>query len=36
MKYQANRNYVSNDSVMTPIPLAKALVEHFQPKGKGA
>ena len=35
MKYQANRNYVSNDSVMTPIPLAKALVGHFQPKGKG-
>ncbi len=35
MKYQANRSYVSNDVVMTPKPLAKALVEHFQPQGKG-
>lgn len=35
MKYQPNRNYKSDDVVMTPIDLAKDLVEHFQPKGKG-
>lgn len=35
MKYQANRNYSSDDVVMTPIPLAEKLVKHFQPKGKG-
>ena len=35
MKYQASRSYVSNDVVMTPKPLVKALVEHFQPQGKG-
>lgn len=35
MKYQPNRNYSSNDVVMTPIPLAKNLVEHFSPTGRG-
>jgi hypothetical protein len=35
MKYQANRNYHSNDRVMTPESLSKKLVEHFKPKGKG-
>ncbi len=35
MKYQANRNYVSNDVVMTPIPLAERLLKHFKPTGKG-
>ena len=35
MKYQANRNYNSNDVVMTPCELAEKLVNHFKPKGKG-
>ena len=35
MKYQPNRNYVSNDNVMTPIRLAEKLVNYFAPKGKG-
>lgn len=35
MKYQANRDYISNDVVMTPTITAKKLVEHFKPKGKG-
>lgn len=35
MKYQPNRDYNSNDIVMTPIALAERLVKHFQPKGKG-
>ena len=35
MKYQANANYKSDDVVMTPIELAKRLIEHFEPKGKG-
>lgn len=35
MKYQANKNYKSDDVVMTPIDLAERLVKHFQPKGKG-
>ena len=34
MKYQANRNYKSDDVVMTPEPIAKMLVEHFKPTGK--
>lgn len=32
---QPNRNYKSDDVVMTPINLAKTLVEHFKPQGKG-
>jgi hypothetical protein len=35
MKYQPNRDYKSDDSVMTPPHLAKSLVDHFKPKGKG-
>lgn len=35
MKNQPNRDYKSDDVVMTPIPLAKALIEHFNPQGKG-
>lgn len=35
MRFQANQNYVSNDVVMTPIPLAERLVSHFKPTGKG-
>ena len=33
MKFQPSRNYVSNDVVMTPTHLAKAVVEHFKPSG---
>ncbi len=33
MKYQPNRNYVSNDKVMTPPPLARAIVDVLQPSG---
>ncbi|MCQ2577515.1 MAG: hypothetical protein MJ176_03175 [Treponema sp.] len=35
MKNQPNRNYVSNDVVYTPESLAKALIDHFKPQGKG-
>lgn len=35
MKYQPNRDYKSDDVVMTPIDLAERLVKHFKPKGKG-
>ena len=35
MKYQPNRDYKSDDVVMTPITLAERLVNHFKPKGKG-
>jgi len=34
MKYQANRNYESNDEVMTPENIAKMIVNHFKPEGK--
>lgn len=33
MKSQPNRNYKSNDIVMTPITLAKQLVNHLKPAG---
>ena len=35
MKMQPNRNYQSDDVVMTPIELAEKLVKHFKPKGRG-
>lgn len=35
MKSQPNKNYISNDKVMTPIGLAEKLVTHFNPQGKG-
>ena len=35
MKYQPNRNYKSDDVVMTPELLAHRLVCHFNPIGKG-
>ena len=35
MKYQPNKNYKSDDIVMTPPHLAERLVEHFKPQGKG-
>lgn len=34
MKYQANRNYVSDDVVMTPRPLATMLVSALSPSGR--
>ncbi|MEM9445324.1 MAG: hypothetical protein AAGA18_08205 [Verrucomicrobiota bacterium] len=34
MRYQPNRDYVSNDEIQTPDYLAKQLVEHFQPIGR--
>lgn len=35
MKNQPNRNYKSDDVVMTPIELAEKLAKHFNPKGNG-
>ena len=35
MKMQPNRNYKSDDVVMTPTELAEKLVKHFNPQGKG-
>lgn len=35
MKSQPNRNYKSDDVVMTPVELAEVLVNHFNPQGKG-
>ncbi len=34
MRFQPNRDYVSNDDVQTPPALARLLVRHFQPGGK--
>ena len=34
MKYQPNRDYDSNDVVMTPLHLAKRIVDHFKPSGR--
>ncbi|MBK8035818.1 MAG: hypothetical protein IPK22_01580 [Verrucomicrobiaceae bacterium] len=34
MKYQPNRDYVSNDVVQTPLHLAKRIVDHFKPSGR--
>lgn len=34
MRYQPNRDYVSNDVVQTPVEMAQMLVEHFEPRGK--
>ena len=34
MRYQPNRDYVSNDEIQTPLYLAEKLIEHFQPSGK--
>ena len=35
MRSQPNRNYKSDDVVMTPDSLAVKLVEHFNPQGVG-
>jgi hypothetical protein len=34
MRFQPNRDYVSNDDIPTPPDLAKRLVEHFKPTGR--
>ena len=34
MKYQSNRNYKSNDCIMTPINICKDIITHFKPYGK--
>lgn len=34
MRYQPNRDYVSDDEVQTPPALARALVRHFNPRGR--
>ena len=34
VKYQANRDYNSNDIIMTPASLCNALYLHFRPQGK--
>ena len=35
MKNQPNRNYKSDDVVMTPKKLALKLIQHFNPQGNG-
>lgn len=35
MRYQPNRNYNSDDVVMTPQDLAIKLIKHFNPVGRG-
>jgi hypothetical protein len=34
MRYQPNRNYVSNDDIQTPVELAERIVKYFKPKGR--
>jgi hypothetical protein len=34
MRYQPNRDYISDDVVQTPIEMARRIVDHFQPTGK--
>jgi hypothetical protein len=34
MRLQPNRNYKSDDVVMTPLPLAEALVSALKPRGR--
>ncbi len=34
MKLQPNKNYKSDDVVMTPEPIAEMLVQHFKPIGR--
>jgi len=33
MKSQPNRNYKSNDRVMTPLSLCKRIIDYFNPDG---
>ncbi len=34
MRFQPNRDYVSNDDIQTPPALARLLVTHFKPRGR--
>jgi hypothetical protein len=34
MKNQPNRDYKSNDNVMTPLPLCKQIINYLKPTGK--
>ncbi len=34
MHLQPNRDYISNDDIQTPPPLARRLVAHFRPVGR--
>ena len=34
VRYQHNRDYVSNDDIQTPPALARQLVDHFKPHGR--
>ncbi len=34
VRYQPNRDYVSNDDIQTPPELAELLVRHFKPQGR--
>jgi len=34
VRFQPNRDFVSNDEIQTPVELARRLVEHFQPSGR--
>ncbi len=33
VRYQPNRDYVSNDDIQTPPALARQLLDHFKPRG---
>ena len=34
VRFQPNRDYVSNDDIQTPSELAERLVRHFKPQGR--
>jgi len=34
MRYQPNRDYVSDDVVQTPLEMARRIVTHFGPRGR--
>ncbi len=34
MRYQPNRDYISNDEIQTPRELARQLIAHFTPVGR--
>lgn len=34
MRYQPNRNYISDDVVQTPAHMAERIVNHFKPSGR--
>jgi hypothetical protein len=34
MRFQPNRDYISNDDIQTPVELAGRIVEYFKPMGR--